>query len=304
METKNNKYTCLVLSGGHIKGIYMLGALHYLQIMGYLENISIYCGTSVGSIISYFLMLGYTPANILMYLSCNKIDHETMNLLSLIKKLGLYNFDIIDTHLKILTLNKLSHIPTLQQLYDITKKKLICITYNQTTQKTLYISYETHPNLSVLTALRMSSNMPFVFEEFVYNDNVYIDGGITDNFGIKYMDHLLEPHHNILGIEIDFSNKKIKDDKNKNELSSFLSKVFLILNIPLVELYQLRKINCSNRTKIITLESEDNSYFNFDLNIKTNIEYFSSGYRQAKIIYEGKENESEFENEFKKYKSD
>lgn len=302
MENKTNKYSCLVLSGGHIKGIYMLGALHYLKIMGYIENISIYCGTSVGSIIAYFLILGYTPANILMYLSCNKIDHENMNLLSLIKKMGLYNFDIINTHLEILTLNKLSYIPTLQQLYDITKKKLICITYNQTIQKTLYISHETHPNLSVLIALRMSSNMPFVFEEFSYNGNIYIDGGITDNFGIKYMDQLLDPNHNILGIEIDFNTTKISNNDNKNNLSNFLSNLVLILNIPLVELYKLRKLHCSNRTKIITLESKNNSHFNFDLNIKTNIEYFSSGYKQTKIVYEG--NENEFESEFKKYKND
>lgn len=303
MENKINKYSCLVLSGGHIKGIYMLGALHYLQIMGYLENVSIYCGTSVGSMISYFLILGYTPANILMYLSCNKIDHENMNLLSLIKKIGLYSFDIINTHLEILTLNKLSYIPTLQQLYDITKKKFICITYNQTIQKTLYISHETHPNLSVLIALRMSSNMPFVFEEFSYNGNIYIDGGITDNFGIKYMDQLLDSSHNILGIELDFNTPKYTKEENKNNLSNFLSNLFLILNIPLIELYKLRKLHCSNRTKIITLETKYNSSFNFDLNVKTNIEYFSSGYRQTKILYEG-DNENEFENEFKKYKND
>lgn len=303
MENKTNKYSCLVLSGGHIKGIYMLGSLHYLQIMGYLDNISIYCGTSVGSLISYFLILGYTPANILMYLSCNKIEHENMNLLSLIKKIGLYNFNIINTHLEILTLNKLQFIPTLKQLYDITKKKLICVTYNQTIQKTLYISHETHPNLSVLIALQMSSNMPFVFEEFTYNGNVYVDGGITDNFAIKHMDQLLDLNHNILGIEIDFSNTK-NIDENKSDLSNFLSNLFSILNIPLIELYKLKKLNCSNRTKIITLETEDNSYFNFDLNVKTNIKYFSSGYRQTKIIYEGSDNETEFEKEFKKYKND
>jgi predicted acylesterase/phospholipase RssA len=300
MEIKEEKKkpSCLVLSGGHIKGIYMLGALHYLQLMGYLENIDTFCGTSVGSIISYFLILGYTPANVLIYLSCNKIDHETINILGLIKNFGLYKFEIIEMHLKKLTMDKLNYIPTLKQLYDITKKKLICITYNQTTQKTLYISHESHPNLDVLMALKMSSNMPLVFEQCIYNGEKYCDGGITDNFAVKYMDQLLEPFHNIIGIEINI------ESKNPNKSSdNFVNNLFSILNVPLIELHKLRKLGCSDRVKIISLDSSDNTYFNFDLNIRMNTEYFVSGYKQVKTLYE-KETDDSFENEFEKYKKD
>jgi len=304
MET--NKPTCLVLSGGHIKGIYMLGALHYLHINGYLNNLSIFCGTSVGSIIDYLLILGYTPINILVYLSTNKIAHETMSLFNLIKNFGLYNYEIIDEHMKKLTFNKLTFIPTLQQLYDRTQKKLICITYNQTTKKTLYISHETHPNLSVLMALRMSANMPLVFEQLYYNGEKYCDGGISDNFGVKNMDETLDKKEIILGIEID-NDCKVESVNKKEENNGFINNIFSILNTPLIELYKLRNLKCSDRVKIVSLQSSDNTFFNFELNVKYNMSLFSSGFSQMKVIYEGDKKDDEvytFEDELKKYKKE
>lgn len=290
--------TCLVLSSGQIKGLYILGALHYLYCKNdkFLENISIFCGTSVGSIICYLLILGYTPINILVYLSTHKIKHETMNILNLVKNFGLYNYEIIDEHLKHLTLNKMSFIPTLQQLYDRTNKKLICITYNQTIQKIMYISHETHPNLSVLMAIRMSSNMPIVFEQLYYNDEKYCDGGIADSFGVKYMDKILDKKHNILGIEIDYT-------LGSKKTNNIIDNIFNIINIPFIELYKLKTLNCSDRVKIISLKSDEDSFFNFDLNVRYNTKLFSSGFSQCKIEYEGEEIHT-FEDEFKKYKTD
>src|SRR5271156_2535504 len=232
--------SCLVLSGGNIRGFYILGALHYLHSTNedFFKNIKVFCGTSVGSIICYLLILGYTPISILVYLSTHKIKHETMNILNLIKNFGLYNYEIIDEHMRELTYNKMSFIPTLKQLYDRTNKKLICITYNQTTQKTLYISHETHPNLSVLMAIRMSSSMPLIFEQLYYNEEKYCDGGIANNFGVKYMDEILDKKENILGIEIDYTSPVV--NKQSSEKSSFLNNIFNIINTPLIELYKLR----------------------------------------------------------------
>jgi len=297
-----NKPTCLVLSGGHIKGLYMLGSLHYLHINKYLTDLSDFCGTSVGSIICYLLILGYTPINILVYLSTNKIAHETMSLLNLFKNFGLYKFEIIDEHLKKLTYNKLTFIPTLQQLYDQTKKNFTLITYNQTTQKTIYISHLSHPNLSILMALRMSCNMPLIFEQCVYNSQIYVDGGISDNFGIKYMDNIINNDKYILGIEID---NDVKNEK-KEDKNNFINNIFAILNIPLIELYKLKKLNCSDRIKIISLQSDDSTFFNFELTVKYNTKLFSGGFSQTKILYEGESNDEihTFEDEFKKYKKE
>lgn len=50
--------TCLVLSGGGTKGYEMLGSLKYLEKIGYLDKIETFYGTSIGSIISFFLAIG------------------------------------------------------------------------------------------------------------------------------------------------------------------------------------------------------------------------------------------------------
>ena len=52
----------LCLSGGGIKGISYIGTLMYLESENYLDinNITTYVGTSSGSILSFFLNIGYS----------------------------------------------------------------------------------------------------------------------------------------------------------------------------------------------------------------------------------------------------
>ena len=65
-EYENKKYKNVVISGGAIKGIASLGALQYLVDNQFicLQDTLNYIGTSVGGIISYLLIIGYTPIEI------------------------------------------------------------------------------------------------------------------------------------------------------------------------------------------------------------------------------------------------
>ena len=51
----------LILSGGGIKGISLIGAIEYLYEKNYMNNINTILGTSIGSIIGYLIIIGYTP---------------------------------------------------------------------------------------------------------------------------------------------------------------------------------------------------------------------------------------------------
>jgi hypothetical protein len=66
-------YDTLVLSGGSSKGIIILGALQYLIDNYLISNIETYIGTSVGSIICYLLLIGYTPIEIIVYICKNQL---------------------------------------------------------------------------------------------------------------------------------------------------------------------------------------------------------------------------------------
>ena len=67
----NKIYDTLVLSGSSIKGFAFLGALQYLYENNKL-NIDNYIGTSAGAIISYLLIIGYTPIEIFLDICTNQ----------------------------------------------------------------------------------------------------------------------------------------------------------------------------------------------------------------------------------------
>ena len=68
-----SKATSLVLPSGGVKGVYLLGTLQYLYEQCGLEHIQSYYGTSIGSIISGLLIIGFTPLEILVYICVHKI---------------------------------------------------------------------------------------------------------------------------------------------------------------------------------------------------------------------------------------
>ncbi|AYV79766.1 MAG: patatin-like phospholipase, partial [Faunusvirus sp.] len=48
-----------------------------------------------------------------------------------------------------------------------------------------YIDHTTYPDMSVLNGLRMSISLPIIFEPVVYNDELFYDGGLLDNYPIQ-----------------------------------------------------------------------------------------------------------------------
>ena len=77
---------------------------------------------------------------------------------------------------------------TFKELYEKTNKKLKIFTTNYTKTKSEMFSYETTPDCSVILAIRMSISVPFLFTPVEYNNCYYIDGGLTNNFPIRYCD--------------------------------------------------------------------------------------------------------------------
>ena len=63
-------YDTICLSGGGLKGFAFVGALEYLHNKSYIDlnKINNFVGTSVGSILSYLLTLGYTVQEIIDFI--------------------------------------------------------------------------------------------------------------------------------------------------------------------------------------------------------------------------------------------
>src|SRR5271156_5786165 len=103
-----NNFDTLVLSGGGIKGLAILGALHYVHDqLKVFTNFKNYVGTSIGSIICYLLIIGYTPLELLLYFFSTRFDEDlTFNMINFFKGDGAVSFSLIETHLITLTKNK------------------------------------------------------------------------------------------------------------------------------------------------------------------------------------------------------
>lgn len=212
IENKIKYKTKLVLSGGGIKGIAHIGVLYALNQIGCLNEITDFSGTSVGSLIMSLYVLGYTPAEL----------YDFIKLFSLGK---LKNIDMMNMHLfgldtgsrieyvirRLIKEKKLNENITLKELYDMKKKKMIFTTFCLNTMEVFYVSHETHPNLSLYLAIRMSISIPFIYCPVEYNGYLYVDGGIFDNFPMNVFKDDIENTIGILLIDSKDVLEKITD---------------------------------------------------------------------------------------------
>jgi predicted acylesterase/phospholipase RssA len=276
-----SEYDTLVLSGGSSKGIIILGSLQYAYDNFLLTKITNYVGTSAGAIICYLLAIGFTPIEIVVYICTNqlleKIQH--FNIVAMINGVGAISFNNIYEHLEKMTIEKLGYIPTFLDLKEKYSKNLVCVTYNITEDKTEYLSHENYPNLPCLIGLRMSSNLPLIFENYKYGNSFYIDGGITDNFAIDIGDKIGKK---VLGVLIasDSENFNTKPD------SSILEFIYKLIFIPISQILEYKLKHISDKCKIIKLCYDKIKFFDFNINSKTKLDFFSFGYENMKKEFE------------------
>jgi predicted patatin/cPLA2 family phospholipase len=182
-------YDTLVLSGNSTNAVAILGALQYLYDDGRLgDELVNLIGTSSGAIVALLLCVGYAPIDVIAYLCVEKTYENVArfnvgNLLLLGR--GLIDFAPIERCVETLLVDKIGFVPTLDELRERYGKRLTCVTYDMTTDTREYITCDTHPTLSTLSAVRMSSTFPFVFAPYEHDGHFYIDGGIVDNFAIE-----------------------------------------------------------------------------------------------------------------------
>jgi predicted acylesterase/phospholipase RssA len=279
----SENYDTLVLSGGSSKGLVILGALQYGYDNYLLDEIKTYIGTSAGAITCFLLAIGYTPMEIISYICTNQLMEKLQhfNLVAMINNLGALSFTSIYEQLEKMTIDKIGYLPTFTDLHQKMNKTLICVTYNLTLNQTEYLSFDTTPDLPCLIALKMSSNLPLIFENFKYGSYYYIDGGVTDNFAIDKGDSLGKK---VLGIYID-PDKKDDYGENNNELN-IIKYIYTLMFIPISQTIKYKLQQISERCHVIKLTHDKTSLFDFNINSVEKLEMFSSGYQQTKEIFE------------------
>ena len=276
-----SEFDTLVLSGGSLNGLILLGGVQYLYDKHLFQNITTFVGTSIGAIISYLLIIGYTPIEIMVYLCTHTGFMDKMsrfNILNIPRGDAAISFSCISDELEKMTIEKIGSLLTLSELTVRFGKVLVCPTYNITTAKPEYISRETFPNIPCLTALKMSSNLPFIFENFKYGDSFYIDGALTNNFPIDIGEKLGKK---VVGLCISY---ELSTNNPKND---FLDYLYKLLYVPIQQSMEYRILNKQPTTNIINITQANYlGFFNFNIDHKAKFEMFSMGYNTVKHFYE------------------
>jgi predicted acylesterase/phospholipase RssA len=271
-------YDTLVLSGGGLKGYYLLGAVQCAIDNFLVEKVDKYVGTSIGACLCYFFAIGYSPIEIVTTLYEGKwVDKpKYFDVFSMANGNGATKFTDIQECLEQMTIHKIGKLITLKMLKEEYGKTLVCVTFNMTTGRTEYLSHDNYPDMPCLTALRMSCNIPIVFDRFKYLDNYYIDGGISDNFPVEKGQEIGEK---VLGINMILSLQTLQD-RPEEGIMSYITK---LLYIPNQQNARRKMVLANDKCTIIQIETFDNfSMMEFTTDVKSKLDMFSGGYTVVK----------------------
>lgn len=279
-KKNNNIIDTLVLAGGGVKGFVLIGAIKYLEEHNIMSNITTFIGTSIGGYISILYIIGYSSDDLLKFgklLDMSKTT--TINIQNFFDNYSLddyKHFDIIFK--KLLNNKKINENITLLELYKLTKKKLVVSTTCIDDKNTEYISYDNYPDMPVITAIKMTTCVPLLFPYIKYNNKIYIDGGLIDNFPINYIILNNYDINKVIGLNI------ITDiSTNINNIFDYIISIFNIYTASNDD----NKINLSkkypNNIFNITLSKKNPLDFNLSNNEKK--EMFKYGYEFMKTNY-------------------
>ena len=191
----------LVFEGGGVKGIAYVGALQVLEEKGILADVMRVGGTSAGAINAVLVGLDYTPAETRQIL--NKMNFEKFmdddfglwrDVERLLSDFGWYKGDFFREWIGDLIAQKTGNPNvTFDQVQQQKEQKGFRDMYfmgtNISTHFAEVFSHEHTPRMCVADAVRISMSIPLFFAaRRSPRGDVYVDGGVLDNYPVKLFD--------------------------------------------------------------------------------------------------------------------
>lgn len=222
----------ILLSGGGIRAVAHLGALHHLEKQGVLKSVKEFVGVSAGAFIGFCLAIGYTISE--LHMLCILFDFSLIrNLDPEAALLFPTTFGLDDgqnlTKLLITLLKAKNQSPEMT-FQDLKLYRLRCFATDLHTTKMREFSVSQTPTVKLVDALRASMSLPAYFTPVLDPEtgNTLIDGGILHNFP---MDFLTEAEvKETLGISFMYDGNMSID--TISDLPTFFSQIFACYFIP------------------------------------------------------------------------
>ena len=214
----------IVIAGGGPTIFQSLGVFKILtlnKVINLDEIESIY-GTSAGAIIGFLLSLKFDWDTIYDFMIKRPWDDvfnfRIDSFLEAYNNKGFFTKKTFERSFK--SLYNAKNIPlnvTLKQYYEEHSKiELHFFTFDINMFNLVDVSYLTHPDIELLTAIQMSCCLPILVCPVVIEDKCFIDGGIVCNYPLRYCINDGKNEDEIFGIRTTFSqpHKNVNDDSN------------------------------------------------------------------------------------------
>jgi len=276
----------IVISGGSIQGVYLLGAIQYILDQGIRPTH--YVVNSIGGIIASLLCMRFEIHQILKIFKSstvmNTVNKNKIDIDCLINKYGLCDTDDFFEIIKDVIIAKHGYVPTLKELYTHSHIDLTIVGSNITLMKPIYFNHKSHPEIDILSLLRITTSIPLLFQSVEYNGHLYCDGGLFDNFPIIYANNLLT-RDTIIGIRLNPSIKFVK-------ITNILDYIHTIMKIVAHRILYETTDNYKNI--IINIDTSMSYYDTINIIMKTHSikehiqvceQMFREGYTQCNKIY-------------------
>lgn len=209
----------IVLAGGGAKSMSALGALHVLKKCGKLKNAKIFAGTSAGSIVAAGMSLDRDPIEMVKkfteYSYRSKFDIQNFG-----NAFGLDTGENLSEWIDLV----IGPDPlTFQDIYDKNGTTLIVCATNLSQSRAEYFSRHMHPDMDVRIAIRMSCSLPGFFTAVRYNDEIFVDGALSDPFPYEHVSSISK---NVLGIR--YESSEYKSPMKIEHLQDFIKSLIVV----------------------------------------------------------------------------
>ncbi len=186
----------LVLSGGGMKGVAYCGVFKKLQEIQTSKeppvnlDIKRIISVSIGTIFGLVYVLGYGHEEITYEVLHKNFSHfKDIKFANLLSKYGLdTGMNIIKWIETLLVKKGIDKDITFAGLYALKPIQYQVLATNLNKNVLHYFDYKSTPELKVTTAIRYSIGIPVIFTAESYCGDIYVDGGLVNNYPINLLD--------------------------------------------------------------------------------------------------------------------
>lgn len=183
----------LVFEGGGIRGIAFGGALKFMEEHNLTKQIKRIAGSSAGSIVAGAVAVGYTGEEIIELLKVTDFETFKDGGMFALKRLfwdyGYYKGDIFKQwYGKVIQKKTGNPNTTFKQVYENFGKELVITGSCLNKSTSTYFHYTNYPDMKIVDAVRISMSIPMVFQAVELDGDIYVDGGLFNNYPIWIFD--------------------------------------------------------------------------------------------------------------------